>query len=415
MGSHHFAADTHWQRSGTTTTSGVRADARRPGARRRGGALMAVGAVLLVAAAAWAGCSALWARHVQRVGQRLVADAPRDEGVGASGAFACAARPTAAGAGSGSATTGGAAFAAHGDNPVRAVLQVPAIHLVAPVEQGDSDAVLAVAVGHLPASVWPGTPGTSVLAAHDVSYFVHVDQLRPGDLIDLVTPCTVFRFSVTGGQVVRSGSPVYDSPGPTLVLETCWPTDALWYTPDRYLVTASLVAIMPTTPSVDAAGARAASTAVQAATPPTVRLPTSLVATGLTLATNDVPMGTMTISGTAPASWAQSPAPLAVESAALELFIGALKAAEQGNRAWWQAAAPDLAMPSDLDGASVVDWHQGLDVHITTAGTTATAVVLTAAVSVAGGAAPGLYDLTVNEPVVGGTLTVGSWDLGLAP
>ena len=52
------------------------------------------------------------------------------------------------------------------------ILSIPAIHLQAPVEEGTDDQELNVAVGHAPASVWPGLAGTSVFLAHDVSYFV---------------------------------------------------------------------------------------------------------------------------------------------------------------------------------------------------------------------------------------------------
>ncbi|HAM01233.1 MAG TPA: hypothetical protein DCQ30_03250, partial [Acidimicrobiaceae bacterium] len=40
---------------------------------------------------------------------------------------------------------------------------------------------------------------------------------------------------------MSAGSPVYNTPGPTITLVTCWPTNALWFTPDRYLVTANEV------------------------------------------------------------------------------------------------------------------------------------------------------------------------------
>ncbi len=355
---------------------------------------------MVLAAAAWAGYAALWTGHVDRVGRRLVARADQR-------AAAVAARPAACLVPNAAAAP--AAFAGQPGDPVRAVLEIPSIHLTAPVEQGDSDAVLAVAVGHLPDSVWPGTAGTAVLAAHDVSYFVGIDQLRRGDPVDLVTPCTTFEFAVTGEQVVRAGTPLYNSTGPSLVLETCWPTDALWYTPDRYLVTATEVATRPTPATTAAGTSRSVSEAAAEAVPPAVHLPAALVATGLSLATNAIPMGTMTVSGSPPANWVQSPAPLAVESSALEAFIGGLKAAETDHVAWWQAAAPGLPVPGPLVGATVADWHQGLGVEIAATGTTATAVTLTATVTVAGGSQPGLYHLTVTEPITAGVLSVGGW------
>ena len=94
------------------------------------------------------------------------------------------------------------------------LLVIPAIGLTAPVEEGTDDAQLNVAVGHVPSSVWPGTTGNSVLEAHDVSYFVNIDQLNPGDLIRYETPCTTYVYRVQGHQVIQQGSPVYNTPAP---------------------------------------------------------------------------------------------------------------------------------------------------------------------------------------------------------
>jgi len=62
--------------------------------------------------------------------------------------------------------------------------------------------------------------------------------------IDFVTPCQTFTYQVTGHQVVQKGSPVYSpSTESLLVLETCYPTNALFLTDQRYLVTAQLVSV----------------------------------------------------------------------------------------------------------------------------------------------------------------------------
>jgi sortase A len=378
--------------------AGPAAGASARGNRRRSGlVLVMAGALLLVGAGVWQGYSWLWSRHVASVGSALVARHHHD--IAAGGALAgCA--------GSSGTGTGGAAT---GADPVRGVLTVPTIGLKAPVEEGTDDATLAVAVGHIVASVWPGATGTSILAAHDVSYFVHIDQLHTGAAVDYVTPCTTYHFAVSGHQVVKAGSPVYNSSGPTLMLETCWPTDALWFTPDRLLVTATEVGTSPTPGSV---GGSVGTTAGSGATPPAVPAPADLVDQGLTLATNSIPMGTLTETGSPPLSWTESPAPLAIESSALQAFIGGLKAAEQGNDGWWHALVPGgPPMPAALRGATVPDWHQGLDVAIATDGSTATGVTLTATVSVSGGVAPGLYALQVGESLHHGTLTVASFTL----
>ena len=75
-------------------------------------------------------------------------------------------------------------------------------------------------------------------------------------------------------------------------LVTCWPTDALWFTPTRYLVTATEVQSTPNRGAGSVTGSVPAS-----AFAPTVPAPAPLVAQGLTLATNSVLMGTMSVAG----------------------------------------------------------------------------------------------------------------------
>ena len=74
------------------------------------------------------------------------------------------------------------------------ILTVPALNLSAPVEEGTDDQELNVAVGHDPQSVWPGVDGAAVFLAHDVSYFVHLNELKPGDVITYQTVCTTVQF-----------------------------------------------------------------------------------------------------------------------------------------------------------------------------------------------------------------------------
>ncbi len=94
------------------------------------------------------------------------------------------------------------------------ILSIPAINLHAPVEEGTDDPELNVAVGHDPQSVWPGVDGSAVFLAHDVSYFVHLNDLKPGDVITYATACNTVKFQVAGQQVVPAGSAVANSTRP---------------------------------------------------------------------------------------------------------------------------------------------------------------------------------------------------------
>jgi sortase A len=375
-------------------------DAGQAGAphRRRWGyrVLISAGVLLVAVAVTWQVRATLWTTHSNRVGHALVQRLEKAR----RQAAAAASTKGSTGAPCTTTTTAAAAGGPEG------LLVIPAIGLTAPVEQGTDDSVLNVAVGHVPTSVWPGTTGNTVLEAHDVSYFVNIDQLKAGDTIEYQTPCTSYVYTVQSHQVIQQGAPVYDTPSPTISLVTCWPTDALWFTPNRYLVTASEVQSTPNKGTATVVG-----NVPTAATPPVVPAPAALVSQGLTLATNSILMGTMSVKGTPGPTYVEGPGPLAVQSSAVESFIGGVKALEQNQLAWWGALAPHVTVPAPLVGAHITGYDASLDVTVTAAGTTATSVQLTDTVSIAGGSAPGRYVVTVDQALSGGQLTITSWTL----
>ena len=183
------------------------------------------------------------------------------------------------------------------------ILSIPALDMTAPVEEGTDDQELNVAVGHDPQSVWPGLNGAAVFLAHDVSYFVHLNQLKPGDVITYRTACNTVKFAVSGQQVVAAGSPVANTTGPSMVLDTCWPPNALFFTPDRLLVRATEVGAATKGANLNA-GAQFIRTVKS--TDYTTSAPPALQAQGLTLEQNEAPMGTMNLVN-ASVAFSQSP------------------------------------------------------------------------------------------------------------
>lgn len=372
--------------------------ARRPRRRWRQAGLTGLGVALLWGALGFAGYAAGWQAHQRAARSALVG---RERSVirheDAAPVKSCAVSPPATG-------------------QLAGLLRVPALGLTAPVEQGTGDAQLAVAVGHDVSSVWPGNSGTAVFLAHDVSYFVHLNELRPGDRVIYQTACDTATYTVTGSQVVQQGSPVANSPGPTLVLDTCYPPNALFFTADRLLVSAQEDAQEDTPPS-RGQGRTAGELQVPNGDQPDYQVPAppSLVAQGLTLQQNEVPMGTMTLQGQTSASWQQSPGPLDLEAAALEAYFGGLKASAQEDPAWWTAIAePSVLPPSALLGAQVTGAESPLDVAITSSRDVPEQVVLSTSIAVAGGQAPGAYDETVTEAVQGNTVRIAGWSMSPA-
>jgi sortase A len=290
------------------------------------------------------------------------------------------------------ATRGGRACTGGRPDGPRGLLEAPALKLVAPVLQGTGDDVLNVAVGHVPTSVWPGQPGTSVLSAHDVTWFSGLTRLRPGDQIRYVTPCVTYSFEVASHAIVHAGSPVYNTPEGRLVLDTCYPLDALYFTPTRYLVYATLTGSAATHPAV---------AAPENWPVPEVPAPAELTAQGLSLAQNDAPLGSLSITGTAAPAWRQSSAPMRLEVAALTEYFGLLHSAAQDRVGWWRDLAPLAPMPPALHAATISDYGTRLQINLHVAGARAQGVTLSADVTLSDGKA---CSLTVEETVVGGKL-----------
>ena len=366
----------------------ARRRARSPLARRAGLVLSLVAVAAGLAIAGHIGWF-YWRSHT--VGDALMARARSEiRAADASGA------PCTPGSG---APTGTTKLAPAG------LLSAPAIGLTAPVVEGVGNAQLAVAVGHVPGSVWPGQLGTAVLSAHDVSWFSRIDHLHPGDTITFTDRCQTLRYRVVRGQVLRSGSPLYSTLTPQLALVTCYPLDALFLTPNRYVVEADLVAVTnhgagaPRPPSLPP--------------PLVVPAPPALVAQGLTLTTNDAPLGRLGLTGTPSATWQQSPAPLQVESSVLALYFAALRSAEQRQAAWWQAVAPGVpaADAAPLFGATIARNVRSVTPVLDVTGSTVTGATITARPEVVGGSRPGLYALTMTAAVRGSDLVVTGWSM----
>ena len=236
------------------------------------------------------------------------------------------------------------------------LLQAPSIGLEAPVLSGTDDAQLDVAVGHLSTSVWPGQPGASLMAAHDVSYFSRINDLARGSTIVFSTPCRTYVYQVSGSDVIHTGSPVYSDPSKSqIVLETCYPLNALFLSPERYLVRADLSSVVssgqPLAPATPPSPA------------PQVPAPTALAQQGLGLANNDVQLGTLGLQGTPDPLWQQSLAPISDEAAAIDGYDAAVRSAEQEQSGWWEsltAGGVPFSASSALQGGRITEYTEAL-------------------------------------------------------
>lgn len=273
-----------------------------------------------------------------------------------NGVIACTAPPPS------KATTPGAA---------RMLLTAPTLGLTAPVTQGTGAASLDVGVGHVATSSWPDQGGADVLAAHDVTFFSRIDQLHPGDTLTLTAPCRHWTYRVTAGNVVHAGTAVTRTTEPTLVLVTCWPTNALFYTDQRYLVTAALVSAASTTGEP-----RLTHAPELPAIAPT--LPAELQRVDLSVDALSVPLGQLHLSPGFDLAWRQSDRPLRASNAATHLFDAALLSLREGRPDWWHVLAPDVPITDagPLRTNPYPPFSTPLEVTVTGDHTTVTAVSL---------------------------------------
>lgn len=131
---------------------------------------------------------------------------------------------------------------AKGANQVEATgkLLIPSIALETPIVEGTEQDLLIKGAGHLSTSVMPGINGTSVIAAHNVTFFHNLGQVKLNDRIQVQEKSGTHTFVVYATKIVKAGDPIYNTETPSLVLETCYPFNAMNLTPYRYLVFGSL-------------------------------------------------------------------------------------------------------------------------------------------------------------------------------
>lgn len=130
-------------------------------------------------------------------------------------------------------------------------IEVARLHLKAIVVQGDSHTLLRRAVGHIPDTALPGTPGNVVLAGHRDTFFRPLRNIRLGDAISLKTSDGDFQYLVESTQVVPAGDMevLNSSSDRILTLITCFPFDYIGPAPNRFVVRArQLVAPSPDSP-----------------------------------------------------------------------------------------------------------------------------------------------------------------------
>jgi len=123
-------------------------------------------------------------------------------------------------------------------------LEISRVHISAVVAEGTSQRVLSRAVGHAVGTALPGQTGNVTLAAHRDTFFRHLGDVRPGDIIELKEPGHKYRYQVRFTAVVGPKDTWVLQPTgkETLTLLTCYPFHFVGPAPDRFVIRARRIA-----------------------------------------------------------------------------------------------------------------------------------------------------------------------------
>jgi sortase A len=128
-----------------------------------------------------------------------------------------------------------------------AVVEIPKIHLAAPLMEGTDSLTLNHALGRIAGTAKPGEPGKIGIAGHRDSFFRGLKDVAPGDTIDLRTRDGSDIYVVDRIQIVtpREVSVLRPESRPSAVLVTCYPFYFAGSAPKRFVVTAYLTQHIP--------------------------------------------------------------------------------------------------------------------------------------------------------------------------
>ena len=121
------------------------------------------------------------------------------------------------------------------------MLDVPRLKLTAPVIEGDDDATLKRAAGHLPDTPLPWENGNTAIAGHRDGLFRPLKDIKVGDEIRFRSSRDEFRYRVVSTTIVQPDDiSVLEPRGrASMTLITCFPFYYIGNAPKRFIIHAS--------------------------------------------------------------------------------------------------------------------------------------------------------------------------------
>lgn len=118
------------------------------------------------------------------------------------------------------------------------------IGLNAPVYFGDTTTILKNGVGQYIGSSIPGFGAPILLAAHNTTYFLPLQNIQSGDTVTITTSYGIYKYKVTGTRIAdRNDKSAYDlaQKKEQLIMYTCYPFNMLGNLQNRYFVYADKI------------------------------------------------------------------------------------------------------------------------------------------------------------------------------
>jgi sortase A len=122
-------------------------------------------------------------------------------------------------------------------------LEIPRLGITAIVAEGTDTKTLGRAVGHVPSTALPGSPGNCGLAGHRDTFLRGLGGVRPDDVIRIVTLEGTYTYQVDWTEVVEPDrvDTLDPTATPSVTLITCYPFAFVGHAPQRFVVRARQV------------------------------------------------------------------------------------------------------------------------------------------------------------------------------
>lgn len=119
-------------------------------------------------------------------------------------------------------------------------IEIPRLGIRAMFTEGVDSHTLRHAIGHVPSSALPGSPGNCALAGHRDTFLHGLGGIRAGDIIHIWTIDRSFNYRVEWAEIASPRRVQVLSPtaARSLTLVTCYPFEFVGDAPNRFVVRA---------------------------------------------------------------------------------------------------------------------------------------------------------------------------------